>query len=418
VSKGCHCSLFRRCLLVPVPAECKPLVNTTDNHAQVGAPNPAANAVVHAGFAVTGVITTMLGPLLPVLINRWSLSDARAGLFFSAQYFAALTGALTLSALLVWRGYKIVLVTGFALMAVGVSGLLLGNHTMGLIATGTYGYGLGLILSSTNLWVAEIAGSRRAAAISIVNVAWGLGAIACPALVAYAQKASAVPAMLAGVGALAGATAVTLAAMNVEPVSETIADGTPPPAFLPIRKIIAIPLGVFFFLYVGCEGSVGGWTAALAKRMGTSPGNMWALAPMFFWGGLLVGRVFVPVILRRFKEQNLLAAGLIVGAIGNFALVEVRTFQTAAVCGVVIGLGFSSVYPILVSSLVRIFGERAKRVASIMFPLASLGGASMPWLVGVVSTHAGGLRAGLMIPLAGVVMMVALMPVLRRQAFV
>ena len=359
----------------------------------------------------------MLGPLLPVLINRWSLSDARAGLFFSAQYFAALTGALTLSALLVWRGYKIVLVTGFALMAVGVSCLLLGNHTMGLIATGVYGYGLGLILSSTNLWVAEIAGSRRAAAISIVNVAWGLGAIACPALVAYAQKANAVPAVLAGMGALAGATAVTLAAMNVEPRSKAIADGTPAPGFQPIRKVIAVPLGAFFFLYVGCESSIGGWTAALAKRMGTSPGNMWALAPMFFWGGLLVGRVFIPMILRHVKEQRLLAAGLIVGALGNLALIEVKTFETAAVCGIVIGLGFSGVYPVLVSSLVRIFGERAKRVASIMFPLASLGGASMPWVVGVVSTQAGGLRAGLIVPLAGCVVMVAMMPVLRRQAF-
>jgi MFS transporter, FHS family, glucose/mannose:H+ symporter len=392
-------------------------MSTAENHTVDGGPKPAANAVVHAGFAVAGVITTMLGPLLPVLINRWSLTDARAGLFFSAQYFAALAGALTLSALLAWRGYKIVLVTGFALMALGVSTLLLGNHMMGLIATGLYGYGLGLILSSTNLWVAEIAGPRRAAAISIVNVAWGLGAIACPALVAYAQKANAVPAMLAGVGALSGAAAVTLASVSLEPRSKAIADGTPAPAFLPIRKVIAVPLGAFFFLYVGCESSIGGWTAALAKRMGTNPGNTWALAPMFFWGGLLVGRMFIPMILRRVKEQKLLAAGLIVGAIGSLALIGVRTFQTAAVCGVVIGLGFSSVYPVLVSSLVRNFGERAKRVASIMFPLASLGGASMPWLVGVVSTQAGGLRAGLIVPLAGVIVMVALMPVLRRQAF-
>jgi FHS family glucose/mannose:H+ symporter-like MFS transporter len=393
-------------------------VNRTENLARESGPGAAANAVVHAGFAVTGVVTTMLGPLLPVLINRWSLSDARAGLFFSAQYFAALAGALTLSALLVWRGYKMVLVTGFALMAVGVSTLVLGNHTMGLIATGVYGYGLGLILSSTNLWVAETAGSRRAAAISVVNVAWGMGAIACPALMAFAQKVNAVPAVLAGVGVLAGATAVALAAMDIEPQSKADAEGARAQSLLPIRKIIAVPLGAFFFLYVGCESSVGGWTAALAKRMGTSPGNMWALAPMFFWGGLLFGRAFVPMILRRVKEEQLLAAGLIVGAIGNLALVEVRTFETAAVCGVAIGLGFSGVYPILVSSLVRCFGERAKRVGSIMFPLASLGGASMPWLVGVISTHAGGLRAGLTVPLAACVVMIALMPVLRRQAFV
>lgn len=417
VSKGCHRSPLRRCLLELVPAECKPPVNNAENRARDGGPKAAANVVVHAGFVVTGVVTTMLGPLLPVLISRWSLSDARAGLFFSAQYFAALAGALTLSSLLVWRGYKMVLVAGFALIALGVSTLVLGNQMMGLAATGVYGYGLGLILSATNLWVAEVAGARRAAAISIVNVAWGLGAIACPALVAFAHKANAVPTMLVCIGACAGAAAVTLAMMDVEPRSNASTEGMPARVLQPIRKMIAIPLGAFFFLYVGCESSVGGWTAALAKRMGSSRDNMWALAPMFFWGGLLVGRVFVPMILRRVKEQNLLTAGLIVGAIGNLALVEVRTFETAAVCGIAIGLGFSSVYPILVSSLVRNFGDRAKRMASIMFPLASLGGASMPWLVGMISTQAGGLRAGLMVPLAGCVVLVALMPVLRRQAF-
>ena len=380
-------------------------------------PGVAANIVVHAGFAVTGVITTLLGPLLPVLINRWALTDARAGVFFSAQYFAALAGAVTLSTLLAWRGYKLVFVGGFALIAVGISALLHGNLMMGFAATGMYGYGLGLILSATNLWVAETAGPRRAAAISIVNVAWGLGAISCPALVAFAQNVHAVSALLTGLGALAGAAALTLATMNLEPRSDASAGTTSAIALPPIRKMIAVPLGVFFFLYVGSESSVGGWTAALAKRMQVGTGDMWALAPMFFWGGLMMGRIFVPMILRRVKEQNLIMAGLALGAIGNLALIEAKTFGMAAICGIAIGLGFSSVYPILVAFLVKFFGERAKVASSVMFPLASLGGASMPWLVGEISTRAGGLRAGLTVPLAACVLMIALTQLLRREAF-
>lgn len=407
-----------RCLGAGYPSECKLPMSIAENIAQQGGrgPRAAASAVVHAGFAVSGVVTTMLGPLLPVLISRWSLTDARAGIFFSAQYFAALAGAVTLSTLLAWRGYRLVFVGGFALMAVGTSTLLHGNLMMAFAATGVYGYGLGLILSATNLWVAEIGGARRAAAISIVNVAWGLGAISCPALVAFAQKLHAVPALLTCVGVLAGTAAATLAGMNLDPRSNVSADGARAPALPPIRAIVAIPLGALFFLYVGSESSVGGWTAALAKRMQTSSGDTWALAPMFFWGGLMVGRICVPMILRRVKEQNLLVAGLVVGAIGNLGLIEVKTFGTAAVCGVAIGLGFSSVYPILVAFLVKCFGERAKRASSVMFPLASLGGASMPWLVGEISTQAGGLRAGLTVPLAACVLMIALMQVLRRGA--
>ncbi len=107
-------SFLSRCLNTVYPSECKSCMSDAKNIVRQSerGPGVAANIVVHAGFAVTGVITTMLGPLLPVLINRWALTDARAGAFFSAQYFAALAGAVTLSTLLAWRGYKLVFVGG------------------------------------------------------------------------------------------------------------------------------------------------------------------------------------------------------------------------------------------------------------------------------------------------------------------
>ena len=36
------------------------------------------NVIVHSGFIVTGVVTVILGPILPILIARWSLTDERA----------------------------------------------------------------------------------------------------------------------------------------------------------------------------------------------------------------------------------------------------------------------------------------------------------------------------------------------------
>jgi fucose permease len=373
---------------------------------------------VHLGFVLAGVVTTLLGPLLPVLIAHWKLTDAQAGLFFSAQYFAALTGSLTLSALLVWRGYRIVMGGGFALIAIGVSLLVHGNHAMGLAFTAVYGYGLGLILSSVNLWVAEVAREgRAAAALSVVNVAWGAGAIACPALIVFAQKSDLVPQVLLGIGVVAALLAIALATMHIEPHVERLEDRTPLKIGRAANKKAVILMGSFFFLYVGSESSVGGWTAALAKRMGTSHADLWALAPMFFWGGLMGGRVLAPIVLRHVKEERLLAAGLLVGALGDIALLKVTNFRGVAACGVLIGLSFAAIYPILVASLLRCFGERARRVGSVMFALASLGGAMMPWFVGFVSTHAGGLRVGLLAPLAGCIIMLSLMPLLHRRAF-
>jgi len=33
--------------------------------------------IVHAGLVVAGIVTTLLGPLLPILIARWSSSETQ-----------------------------------------------------------------------------------------------------------------------------------------------------------------------------------------------------------------------------------------------------------------------------------------------------------------------------------------------------
>jgi FHS family glucose/mannose:H+ symporter-like MFS transporter len=376
----------------------------------------AAMAVVHAGFVVTGIITTLLGPLLPILIARWSMSDSRAGLFFTLQFFGSILGTASLSFLIALRGYRLAFFLGYFCMALGISTLTMRSEATGLMATAVYGFGLGLILCITNLWVAEIAASRRAAALSVVNFAWGIGAISCPVLVMFAQREHQISMFLIVVAAVSAIIAVTLGAMDIEPRLGKIALAPAAHAQPVMGKQLALTFGALFFFYVGSESSVGGWTAALAKRLGNTPGNLWALAPMFFWAGLLAGRALVPAILLRMKERSLLVMGLIVSAIGNATLLWVTTFYGAAGCVAVIGLGFAGIYPLLVAWMVTHYGEQAKGTASIMFTLAALGGATMPWLVGFTSTQTGNLRTGLLVPMVACLGMISLLALLHRRS--
>jgi fucose permease len=72
------------------------------------------------------------------------------------------------------------------------------------------------------------------------------------------------------------------------------------------------------------------------------------------------------------------------------------------------GLGLSGVYPITISLLSHEFGSEASRVGSVMFTLSNLGGASLPWVVGVASNRFGTLKAGLAVPLIGGAAMILL----------
>jgi MFS transporter, FHS family, glucose/mannose:H+ symporter len=367
----------------------------------------AAHAAILGGFVVTGVVTTLLGPLLPVLIGRWSLSDQRAGLFFTFQFGSSMVGVVSLSALIPRWGYKFTLVAGFVAISFGMAGLNGSSQFGGLAATALFGYGLGLVLSGSNLWVAEAAQSRRVAALSILNFAWGIGAIACAPLVLIAQNHRAIPVFLDTVAALALTTALILTAVNLDvPPRKTEATESLEAS---ASKMGTIALAALFYLYVGAENSVAGWAAALTKRTAARPTNLWALAPMFFWGGLLAGRAFVPFNPLREREKALAATGLIMGLAGSVILLAVRTFWGVAICVAVTGLGFAAIYPVLVAWMAKHFGERARRVGSLLFALAGLGGATMPSLVGLVSTREGSLRAGLLVPVALCLVMLALL---------
>jgi fucose permease len=382
-----------------------------------------ASVMLHTGVVVAGVATTLIGPILPILIGRWTLSDQRAGLFFTAQFCGSMAGVSSIRWLIA-RGYRQTFVCGFCLVAIGVAGLNLRNYPACLGATFVFGCGLGQALSSANLWVAEIAKARRVAALSILNLQWGIGAIACSPLVMLAQQHEATSLLLYALAAGSALTALILAGMNLEPTEtleplETEENEEQPKLGLPerISSRSTLSLAALFFLYVGSENSVAGWVASFTKRMNSDSGDMWALAPMFFWGGLIAGRALVPMLPLRRLERALLASGLILAAASICLLLEARTFASVAVSVTAAGFGLAAIYPILIACLVKAFGERSRRIGAIMFALAGMGGAVMPWLVGLTSTGTGSLRAGLLVPLAGCLAMFGLIATMREPLF-
>ena len=136
-------------------------------------------AVAHFAFVPAGILTILLGPLLPSLEARWSLNDAQAGELFTSQFLASTVG-VGISGMLVPRlGYRVVLVLGLACMGLGVGMLPLGSWAFGMASVACFGAGLGLVIPTANLLVAEENPQRKASALSLLNFSWSVGAVAC-----------------------------------------------------------------------------------------------------------------------------------------------------------------------------------------------------------------------------------------------
>jgi fucose permease len=103
-------------------------------------------------------------------------------------------------------------------------------------------------------------------------------------------------------------------------------------------------------------------------------------------------------VLQRLPEQRVLQAGYGIAVIGIGFLLRTSTLTGVMVSAVITGLSFATVYPITVARLSQRFGVAARSVGAVMFSIAALGPAVLPWLVGIVSQSSGSLRAGLAVP--------------------
>jgi FHS family glucose/mannose:H+ symporter-like MFS transporter len=373
--------------------------------------------VLYATFVLTGVLTTLLGPALPVLVTWWGLDDGRAGLLFAAQFVGSMMGSALSSVGMTRLGFRSTLVAGVALMAVGVGALGLGAHALGMIAIFSYGVGLGLTIPTTNLYVAQVSGATRASALNVLNLAWGIGAVATPPVVALFQRTDNTRTFLFALAAALLLMAVPLARIvepgdsGVQPAPERITPGHA------IRSTGGtLTFGVLLFLYVGTETSVAGWVALYARRLEVVPATLSLAIPSVFWAALLAGRAAAPAVLRRIPESRLLGAGLLVATVGVSALLVARSAGVLAVAVAIGGLGLSTIFPLTVARFTRDLDRAAARAAGPIFVLAGFGGATLPPLVGFISTQFGSLTAGLFVPLFGCLAMGVALSRIRARA--
>jgi len=344
--------------------------------------------------------------MLLILIARWALNDTQAGSLFLVQFLASLTGVQVSGILLARVGFRPAFLSGLLLMAGGVATLYLGSSGLGMVSVAVYGLGLGFIIPTCNLMIAEITPGSRAAAVSLLNLYWGAGAVLCSLLVAWAQRHQLIPVFL---GAVSVFLVLLAASARKLPFPQAIKSTDSPMAW---RKICKDPtlwlFAAVFFLYPGAETAVGGWIGSYVARMGARGAAMGPMMPAFFWSALMLGRASAGLILKHLPERRVLQVGFATATAGIGLMLWSSTLPGVTAATLITGLSFATLYPITVARFSHRFGVAARSIGSVMFTLASLGPAVLPWMVGVISKATGNLRSGLAVPLAAAVILLLL----------
>jgi fucose permease len=365
-----------------------------------------------SGFVVCGMVTVLPGPLLPVLAARWGLRDVQSGAFFAALFMASTVGSIFSPHRLrrnLPLGYSSMTAGVLLLIAAGrTAGASLG-HALALTAFALVGLGVGLSVTATNLMVGMM-GERgagagdRARRISIVNLWWGIGAVACPWLIAAGERAGRVGGLLV---LLAGGTAAMFAALLTQWREPEPARSGAGGATLRSEAGVLVFFAVFLFLYVGVETVVGGWITTYAHRFSGMTVARASLVVSLYWIALLGGRWLGAWALKAVPERAVLLPGLVLSLTAVVWLVAPHSTAVVLAAVALAGAGFGPVFPIAVSRMLGRVGDHWN--TGWVFAMTASGGAVLPWVTGLVSTGTGSLRVGFFVPLAalGVILLLA-----------
>lgn len=374
-----------------------------DNRSMSAEPNTSqSSALLYFASALNGTATLLLGPILPLLARRWGLDDAHLGYLPMAQFCGAFlggvstTGRLRTGALL---GLSLACV-GLCVFA-GAPGLPIA--CLGLLLTG---FGVGRSITTLNLLAGRSAPERRTLALSRLNLFWSLGALLSPLLAAWLTPHVALPVLLGGLAGLFLIAALLYAMQPRVIFGDAAADLPAEAGATPLHGSVLTLYIAQLFVYGGLETCLAVWLTTFALRYGGDSMALSEYTTVLLLAGLTVGRALSPPLLRRLSDSRLQGAALVLSAVVTAALLFAHGMAAIATLAVLLGLALSPVFPSTFARLMA-FAPPA-RSAGVILAASGLGAAGFPWMMGQLSTRAGGLQTALAVPIAAAVAMLVL----------
>jgi fucose permease len=367
-------------------------------------PNRLTLPVVAASFVLVGVMTTMSGVLLPFLSARYSLPASTTAWLFPAQFFSAATGVISSGVLVRRWGFRAALGLGYALLAGGAALFAPATWPSVLAGVCVYGMGIGILNPSSNLAAGTL--SRRGPEmVNVLNFCWGAGAVAGPMILPALLARSGVRAvayMLAPLIALAFAGVVAMAPSGA-------VGSTPTGSKNGIAN--AVLSGTILLLYVGTETTIAGWMPLYGARTLGANAFQAGLTLSIIWGAVLAGRASGPFLVGRAGVDRMIRASTVVLAAGIGVIATVHAIPGLMLGCLVSGLGLATMFP----NVVAAYTGSGGRNVSIVFLMASFGGATLPWTAGRLVSATGYPLAALIPAAVATLLISAVWALLRRR---
>jgi len=344
---------------------------------------------IFAGAFVFGIVMSSLGALLPALSASAGVEKADAGRLFLAMNFSMLLSSLLFGPISDRFGFRALLLVStlliagsFALLSIAADYDRIAASLMAL------GFGGGALNGGTNALLNDISPERRARALNLLGIFFGLGAVFTPFFIGSLLELAGLKTILLCLMILTLAPFALFSAVRFPAPkhSEGFSWGAATRMF---RSPLLFLFGLLLLFQSGNEFTVGGWVSTyLQESHGFKPSSA-AYALAVYWTCVMLGRLAVSRYAEKTSPASLVIGSALTALIGTAGMILSPNGILAAVSVAFVGLGFAAIFPTTLAQAGAAFARFSGTAFSVIFVMALAGGMTAPLAVGRIAQHSG-----------------------------
>jgi fucose permease len=357
---------------------------------------------------IYGLIAAMLGTILPELSGRFHLTPSQNGTIAFAQALGLILASLGVGPLLDYEGKKIGIVLGLAVISLALFALPRSSGFRSIVSLlFLLGLGGGVLVTGANSLVSDVSESHRAMALNLVNLFFGLGAMATPFISANLFGRNWVRLCYT----IASLTVVTLMLQAITKMPGPTGTGrfvltNVASAF---NRPLLLLVGLFLFLYIGCEVGVWNWLPRHLIAQGIPEARALNILSLGFALGMLIGRAGILPILSHVPAITVTMTGSIAMAVTTFLMLRTARPVVALVLVFLAGISMAPVFPTTVAIVGDAFPRMSGTAIGFVITCGWTGLAVSSRIIGAIAGgHPRRLKTALLVIPGSAVLMVGL----------
>jgi MFS transporter, FHS family, glucose/mannose:H+ symporter len=348
---------------------------------------------LYATIFMVGVVVISLGPLLDPMTKDLKIPLAQAGLISVAFAVGMLVGVSALNILFARVPVKWALIGATWLQAAAlVATATLARGLASMFVTYFFvGLGCVILNSLPSMWVGSHVKVDTHRTMVIVLLFFAIGMTVAPIFIGIALGLGVTWRWVYVVEAILSALLALF--LMWRPVADI--PGRKNLTWGRLREVVGFGPRLFWavvvasFLYIGAEFIVNVWLPKFEIDVFKVNKTMASIVVAMFWLGLIVGRLVVARLTRRFPASRILAVGMAVMGVFALGIALSNSVPLSMVFAFIAGLGAAAGFPLIMGFSGKFPAWHAGVVVSAVVFAGGVGRIVFPYLIGPIAHSAG-----------------------------